>query len=53
MSTTALLSTLNIFVLVVVASVLLAFLLLFLRKRGNRHPIQHSTDETQTPTDPM
>lgn len=60
-NTTATLSALNIFTLVIVAAVLLAALLLFLRKKGNRHPMENQREENiaqrldagKTPTDPM
>ena len=60
MSKTELLSGLNLFTLVIVAAVLLAYLLFYLRKKRNRHPMEHQReeniaeriDEGRTPTDP-
>ena len=44
-NTNRLLSSLNIFTLVAVAAALLAYLLFFLRKKRNRHPMEGQPEE--------
>ncbi|CAM3280517.1 hypothetical protein SPAN111604_14580 [Sphingomonas antarctica] len=61
MSTNLIVSAFYIFALVAVASALMAWMLLYLRKRGKRVPLAGRRDETivqrrdenPTPTDPM